>query len=485
MRRDPKLKALYEQKITNSKKGAPINERDKAIFERLVHNEMQYIKEDTFSSDISRVGETLIPVFRRAFPQLIGKDLVGVQPMSQPSGHVFSMRYNYKGNAGVGVHGNSGNIFVNGNGQNNGAVGPNGQAQVMSKPDSVVVIYSDRAALEADIPLASGQVYPAAGAAYDATIQSTVTAAASATSFVMYVEDNKALMYVPSADVSSVLGANYGSGSEATWNTAGYNYYFKNYVGPWTTDIAERKGDDIEEVGMMIEKVLVEAVSRKLRSSYTLESAQDMKSIHGKDIASELIDVLQFLVSQGVDRDLLDAIAAAAIPAPAYDLNADSDGRWSIENYRNAYTQLIRQSNSIAKTTLRGPGNFVVASPDVCTMLETIPSYQFAPIKGGGDVDTSVNMNQMGNAMIGSLGGRFNVYRDIFKETNETIIGYKGPSEFDSGIIWSPYRPIEMTKVIQQETGNPRIIFTERSAISFSAFTSDGFFRKINFENIF
>ena len=489
MKRDKEWQKLYEN-ITESKAGATIIESDKPLFERLVHNEMKYLKEETFSGDIARVGEILVPVFRRAFPQLIAKELVGVQPLSQPSGHVFALRYHYKGNYGVGVAGHSANSYVVGGGQNGGPVGPTGQGQSMTATTSVVVVYADAAAKIADIDFATGVTDVGAGEAHSNT-STAIGAVGTSSGTVIYSESNRALIEITAADLSSALAVVSAGGSACVvvYNDAGYDFIFSAYSGPWFTDIGEAKGDDIEELGLTIEKILVEAKTRKLRASYTIEAAQDMKAIHGKDLAAELIDILTYEITQSIDRDLISAIRSAATTVAAYDVlgtgsgAGDADGRWSVEKYRNAYTELIRLSNDIAKTTLRGPGNFIIASPDVATMLETIPAYTTWPVPGA--IDTSAPVNSMGHALVGTIGGRFRVYRDIFAANDATIVGYKGPSQYDTGVIWSPYVPLTMTKVVQQESGQPRIIFSERSAISQTPFSSDQYYRSITFNNIF
>jgi hypothetical protein len=472
MVRDKLLQEKYE-KITESNAATPVRERDKALFERLLHNEVGYLSEQTFSGDMASLGQILVPVFRRAFPQMIGKDIVGVQPMKQPTGYAFALRYHFVGNTA----GNGSNRVIGGGntGYADKAVSPytwTPQDNQKTTTNSLILVYSSTAERQADAPDTGYGDAPNNG-----------TNDLSGIATIIYTEDNKAVVR---GDVDAIKAAVDASGTGVTDiydNEAGFLVILKNYPGPLSTLVGEQLGNDMSELGLTIDKIAIEAKTRKLKARYTLESAQDLKSVHGKDMASELIDILTYEITQAIDREIIDTINAQAV-ATTFNMNTDADGRWELEKFRTLYTEIVRKSNDIARTTLRGPGNIIIASPDVITVLEQLPTFTgVAPIAG--TVDSAIPQNNLGQALVGTIGGRFSVYRDTFASSNYATVGYKGASAYDTGVIWSPYVPIMMKETTDQESGNPNIIFMERSAISANIFASDLYYRKINVTNLF
>jgi len=496
MDRNKELAEQYK-KIVDSKAAQAIPENQKALFERLIDNEMTYLNEATFSGDMARLGQILIPVYRRAFPQLIGKDIVGVQPLKQPTGYAFALRYSYSGNSSQ-ASGLTGGVekFVGGqatkaggkaDGHLSGSWNFTPQDTTRSAVTSLLVIYASTAARTSD----AGTV-AANATSYGALPTGSEVLAADSGAQVIYTEENKALISVTTANIAAIqaLGVTTGNDiSEVVDNEVAYLTILKNYSGPVATLAGEQLGMDISELGLSIEKIAIEAQTRKLKARYTIEAAQDLKAAHGKDMAAELIDILTFEITQAIDRQIIDTINGAAV-ASSFDLgtvgsvNGSADGRWQLEKFRTAYTEIIRKSNDIARTTLRGPGNFIICHPDVATMMEQMPGFTgIAPVAG--TVNTNTPVNQTGTALIGTLGGRFNVYLDIFANNKTATIGYKGASSYDAGVIWSPYIPISMKQTTDQESANPNIIFMERSAISENIYSSDLYYRIITFNNLF
>jgi hypothetical protein len=483
------IKQLNEAEITElikttveSKKASPIRERDKDMFERLLMNEINYLKEQTFAGDIAGLGQVLIPVFRRAFPILIGKDIVGIQPLSQPIGYVFAARYYYAGNKAA----NTTTGYTPVGGAKKSSLDYETSYQNTSVDfqrtavNTCILVWATTAARIADGVSTVG--YGEASAICTGEVNSI-----AATAYVLYSEDNKAVIYASAADIvllKAAVGTNTGFDATDYYdNEASYLAILKNYAGPLTTLIGEQKGNDnkIDEIGYTIDKISVEAKTRKLKARYTIESAQDLKSVHGKDMATELVDILTHEIAQSIDRDIIDTMNAVA-PASTFDVNA-GDGRWQAERFKVAYTEVVRKANEIAKSTMRGPGNVVVCDADVATMFEQMPGFTIAPV--GGNVNTAEPVNVTAQTMIGNVAGRFNIYRDIFASTKYATIGYKGPSNYDCGIIWAPYIPVEMKKVVEPESANPAIIFMERSALVPNIFGASNYYRKITFSNIF
>ena len=473
-----------------------MSDEHKAIFEQTLHNQFEYLKEETFSGDIARVGEILGPIWRRAFPQIFGKELVGIQPLNGPSGHIFSIRH-YYGDA------DSQSLTKPGvRGGTNTPAGDVGSNDTFHAPNSVLVFYGSEAEMLSNI---DGGAHINGGATPAAITDANITGAISTgtSPVVIYSESienpqgtefqNVLLLKVETDDISGLLALNDNVGdtgvefTEIIYNQAGYKTLLKGYSGPFKTFEGEQKGSDMYEIGFNIVKKLVEAETRKMRASYTIESAQDLKATHGKDLAAELINHLTYEITASINRDILHTIKGAAAIDPAFDMapgTGDTDGRWSAERYRTLYTQLIRMSNKIAETTLRNPGNFVIGSSDLVSVLESLPGFSTAPIQSTIDTSTAT-FNETGSAFVGTLGGRFNVYRDVDAKDNNTIVGFKGASNMDCGVVWSPYRPIEMYKVTREESAQPRIIFSERSAITESPFAADNYYRMKDFPNLF
>lgn len=256
----------------------------------------------------------------------------------------------------------------------------------------------------------------------------------------------------------------------------GYNTIDRTYSGSYVTSAGEQLGSDvtrdrglgigdgtgIREVNMTVEKAQVEAGTRKLRSRWSLEVAQDLRAMHGLDLEEEMMDILAYEITQEIDRELIYVIKSAATYSTATSANWDfntATGRWEAEKYRELYNALIRKSNIIAVNTRRGAGNFVVVNPTVAAVLETLASFTIQPVPS--DVGTQVT----GVARLGSLDGRIAVYRDTFSNTDEMIIGYKGPSEYDAGVIYLPYVQLLAMKATFEDSFHPTVGLMSRYAI--------------------
>lgn len=280
-------------------------------------------------------------------------------------------------------------------------------------------------------------------------------------------------------------------------NELGYNAIDANYSGSYVTSAGEALGskagsgvgNDIglgigagthmNEVGLTIEKKMVEAKTRKLRSRWSLEIQQDLKAMHGVDIETEMMDILGYEITQEIDRELIDAIRAIAT-ASSWDFDASdtTTGRWEIEKYRALYNRAIREANKIAITTRRGAGNWIVASPTVCAALETLSNFIIAPV--GSDINTA----QTGVARVGSIDGRFMLYRDTFASSDSMLVGLKGKSEWDTGIIYLPYIQLMLSRAVFQDSLNPTIGLMSRYAIFSHIFGAANYYRNVTVSNM-
>lgn len=237
-------------------------------------------------------------------------------------------------------------------------------------------------------------------------------------------------------------------------------------------------GQAINELNFTIEKAQVEATTRKLRSRWSLEVAQDLKAMHGLDLEEEMMDVLAYEITAEIDRELIAAIRNNSTNAGTWDYVASTDGRWEAERYRNLYNRILREANRIAVSTRRGSGNFIVASPSVCAAIETMSSFTISP------VSTDVNSSITGISRLGSLDGRMTVYRDTFITNDEALIGFKGPSEYDTGIIYLPYIQLMSSKTVFEDSFNPTVGLMSRYAIHDHMFGANLYYRQLTITSL-
>jgi len=291
----------------------------------------------------------------------------------------------------------------------------------------------------------------------------------------------------------------YAGGSDTE---VGYNTIDPAYTGTYATSAAESLGSKtvpdvdghpgiggglgigtgkgIKELSMTIEKAQVEARSRKLRSRWSIEVAQDIKAMHGLDLEEEMMDVLSYEITAEIDRELINKIRAVSATNPrsiSWDYTS-ADGRWEAEKYRNLYNLIVRKANQIAIDTRRGAGNFIVASPTLCAALETTNSFSIAP------VDNDINTAVTGISRVGSLDGRLSIYRDTFATTDDLIIGYKGPSAYDTGIIYLPYIQLMTARSTFEDSFQPSVGLMSRYAILDNLFGSKNYYIRVNATNL-
>ena len=266
----------------------------------------------------------------------------------------------------------------------------------------------------------------------------------------------------------------------------GHNTIDSAYTGSHVTSTGEALGSNvtgdvglgigdgtaIKEVSMTLEKQQVEAKTRKLRSRWSLEVAQDVENMHGLNLEEEMMDVLSYEITAEIDREIIAAMRSVA-SSGSKSYTSDFDGRWESEKYRNLYNVVIRESNTIAINTRRGPGNFVVANPTITAALETLASFALHP------ANTDINTAITGVAKVGSLDGRMTLYRDTFQSEDKFLVGYKGPSEYDTGIIYLPYVQLMLSKTVDYGSFNPAIGLLSRYGIMEHIFGASNYYRQI------
>jgi hypothetical protein len=220
------------------------------------------------------------------------------------------------------------------------------------------------------------------------------------------------------------------------------------------------------EMAFSIEKSTVTAKSRALKAEYTIELAQDLKAIHGLDAESELANILSAEILAEINREVvrtiltkakIGALQASVALKGVFNVNTDSDGRWSAEKFKGLVMQLERESNIIAKETRRGKGNYVICSSDVASALAAAGMLDYSPAMA-----TNLNVDDTGNTFAGVLNGRMKVYIDPYATGDYACVGYRGSNPYDAGMFYCPYVPLQMVKAVGEEDFQPRIGFKTR-----------------------
>jgi hypothetical protein len=256
-----------------------------------------------------------------------------------------------------------------------------------------------------------------------------------------------------------------------------------NLSGGMATGDAERLGvsDAFNEMAFSIEKVTVTAKSRALKAEYSLELAQDLKAIHGLNAEAELANILSTEILAEINREVIRTIynvaesgaQANVATAGAFDLDVDSNGRWSVEKFKGLLFQIERDANAIAQRTRRGKGNIIMCSADVASALTMAGVLDYTPA-----LNANLNVDDTGNTFVGTLMGKFRVYIDPYSANVDSnqyyVVGYKGSSPYDAGLFYCPYVPLQMVRAVGENTFQPKIGFKTRYGIVANPFAEGG-----------
>ena len=351
----------------------------------------------------------LISLIRRSMPNLVAYDLAGVQPMSGPTGLIFAMRSRYSTMAGTETFYDEVDTTFSGNNASDGAT-----------------LTRDFADLNAGIGTVT----------QNGTNPSVLNPTATATS-----TDYNVGQGMPTGD-SENLGAS---------------------------------GAQFNEMAFSIEKVTVTAKSRALKAEYSLELAQDLKAIHGLNAEAELANILSTEILAEINREVIRTIYKTAeqgavqnvATAGIFDLDIDSNGRWSVEKFKGLLFQIERDANAIAQRTRRGKGNIILCSADVASALTMAGVLDYTPA-----LNANLNVDDTGNTFAGTINGKYRVYIDPYSANLTAanaqngnqyyVVGYKGSSPYDAGLFYCPYVPLQMVRAVGENTFQPKIGFKTR-----------------------
>ena len=238
--------------------------------------------------------------------------------------------------------------------------------------------------------------------------------------------------------------------------------------------LGDGAGNHFNEMGFSIEKVTVTAKSRALKAEYSLELAQDLKAVHGLDAESELANILSTEVLAEINREVVRTVYRIARPgaqnntanAGVFDLDVDSNGRWSVEKFKGLLFQIERDMNAIGHETRRGKGNILICSADVASALSMAGVLDYSSGISGAVGGLSNNVDDNSSTLMGTLNGRIKVYVDPYSanvsDNHFYVAGYKGGSAYDAGLFYCPYVPLQMVRAVGQDTFQPKIGFKTR-----------------------
>ena len=347
----------------------------------------------------------LISLIRRSMPNLVAYDLAGVQPMNGPTGLIFAMRSRYENQSG------------------------------------------DEAFFDEVDTGFSGQ-----NAGFDLTSRMTDAAVGMGTT--AQSGSNPSLLNPTGSADQSAYSVGQGMGTEES-------------------EALDSGDNAFNQMAFSIEKVTVTAKSRALKAEYSLELAQDLKAIHGLNAEAELANILSTEILSEINREVIRTIYKVAEQGAVhntatqgiFDLDIDSNGRWSVEKFKGLLFQIERDANAIATRTRRGKGNIIMCSADVASALTMAGVLDYTPA-----LNANLNVDDTGSTFAGTLQGKYRVYIDPYSGGHNPganggqyyVVGYKGSSPYDAGLFYCPYVPLQMVRAVGENSFQPKIGFKTR-----------------------
>ena len=369
-----------------------------------------YTGSSTATGPVAGFDPVLISLIRRSMPQLIAYDIAGVQPMTGPTGLIFAMRTQY------------------------------GTERDPSSGDYREAFFNE----------------PNAGFSG--------------------ADGNRLADYDPTASSSAVNDAE-GANPALLNDSSPGTYELTGDAQGMNTTALEAIDDSsaataFREMGFSIEKVTVTAKARALKAEYSIELAQDLKAIHGLDAEQELANILSTEILAEINREVVRTIYVNAVAgaqnntatAGIFDLDVDSNGRWSVEKFKGLLFQIERDANAIGQQTRRGKGNILICSADVASALGMAGVLDYSPALNGNNALT--NVDDTSSTLVGTLNGKIKVYVDPYSanvaDKHFYVAGYKGTSPYDAGLFYCPYVPLQQVRAINPNTFQPKIGFKTR-----------------------
>jgi hypothetical protein len=480
-----------------------MKERDQHSMAVLLENQAKQLLDEATQTGTSSGSEewsgVALPLVRRIFGEIASKEFVSVQPMNLPSGLIFFLDFKYgSAQGGAGQFGGKslfGGTNVTGSADNFGRTNAATNGLYGEGRYGYSVNDATSAALTGKLTLAASAFTSASATWSEVGFDSALSASAAAGQVIKVTAlkasisataDTEAVrsFAVNNVAVASQLGQfNYVSGTNVVlfvsasaadlFTTAGetitvtYSEVPVAYDrGDFEDSTANSAGNtttalDIPEIDLELKSEAIVAKTRKLKAVWTPELAQDLNAYHSIDAEAELTSMLSDYISLEIDLEILDMLKSNALTTEYWSttvgeeyLNNGATGQaaWAnIGGSSNAYTKnawfqtlgvkLNKVSNKIHQLTLRGGANFIVASPDVCTILESIPGFVV-------NADKDALQFAAGVTAVGSMSNRYTVYKNPYMTSNEILMGYRGNNFLETGAVYAPYVPLIMTPLV-------------------------------------
>ena len=355
----------------------------------------------------------LISLIRRSMPNLVAYELAGVQPMNGPTGLIFAMRSRYTNQSGT-------EAFFN-------------------EPDS----------------------------AFSANKAGTNIGQATQGDYTDATDDDGTVGF---GSTGTQRGTNPAILEGAASDAVQAQYSLGQGMATGDSEaLGDGSNGDFNEMAFSIEKVTVTAKSRALKAEYSMELAQDLRAIHGLNAEAELANILSSEILAEINREVIRTIYKTAeagsqvnvANAGFFDLDVDSNGRWSVEKFKGLLFNIERDANRIAQRTRRGKGNIIMTSADVASALTMAGVLDYTPA-----LNANLQVDDTGNTFAGTINGKYRVYIDPFSANSAAnqyyVVGYKGTSPYDAGLFYCPYVPLQMVRAVNDGTFQPKIGFKTR-----------------------
>jgi len=446
-----KIKALLE-----SDNYAPLTELEKntlsAIMEVTSTETKKMIEEGTLAADVAQFTPFLMPMLRRIYPSLIANELLGTQPLNTPTGFIYSLTNRFVGNQATQVN-------------------PNVKAQILDV-DVADTVVGD--VIDGVVSGAQGTVVYVEAASHKrqgekpGKAQSPTAEITFNNSFAgrVLVELTDANVKFQNGEAVTVTGTGTSVLVTAVFSSeAAWLGLLPGYSGTYTTAEGEVRGtvgNEMNEVGIAVERKQIEARTRSLRAEYTIEMYQDLKNMHGILADQELMGLMGYEIKAQTDREVVDFVNDQASLEGAFNIAngaGAADGRWELEKYRMFATKLSDMSREIGRRNRRGAGNKLLVSPKVVTMLEQIGGFIAS------NVDSTVNSQAVNSPVVGRFDNKFSVVVDNNAKSEYATVIYKGSNQ-DSIGVYAPYVPVQIQKVTHITTGQPALIAKTRYGLT-------------------
>ncbi|CAL9955624.1 major head protein [Vibrio phage D482] len=411
------------------------------------HGSVANIASGQTTGAVTNIGPTVMGMVRRAIPQLIAFDIAGVQPMTGPTSQVFTLRSVYGKDPLTGkeafhpVH--QADASFSGQGAASAIADLPTDATVVSTPyKATVTTDGGTDDLRHFLALTTDAVVASSGVMTAAEYQALVIGG-------KLVEVDAGM-----ATSQAELQENFNGSSGNEWN----------------------------EMSFRIDKQVVEAKSRQLKAQYSIELAQDLRAVHGLDADAELSGILANEVMVELNREIVNLVNSQAQigksgwtkgagAAGVFDFSDATDvkgARWAGEAYKALLIQIEKEANEIGRQTGRGNGNFIIASRNVVSALSMTDTLVGPAAQGLQDGSMNTETNQ--TVFAGILGGRFKVYIDQYAVNDYFTVGFKGGTEMDAGVFYSPYVPLTPLRGSDSKNFQPVIGFKTRYGVQVNPF---------------